>query len=143
MAAQTLFLFQIHLPALGISVKVKRVQKKRMEGKDANALSTTRPKTKTTQELAIEGQKHLEVTIQSGFQILSSMNDELCNPLVWPTTNGIVVNLCDSSSSENTHHGDPSGGVVDKARFRYNNSVSSLRAVLTVIDKVNTQNPFL
>ncbi|KAJ8772290.1 hypothetical protein K2173_027467 [Erythroxylum novogranatense] len=41
---------------------------------------------RTTQELAMEGQKHLEETIQAAFQILSSMNDELCNPSLWSTT---------------------------------------------------------
>lgn len=46
--------------------------------------STTLPK--TTQELAIEGQKHLEETIQAAYQILSSMNDELCNPTLWSTS---------------------------------------------------------
>ncbi|BFG17568.1 hypothetical protein CerSpe_038420 [Prunus speciosa] len=94
-----------------------------MEEKD-----TTSPK--TTQELAMEGQKHLEETIEAAFQILSSMNDELCNPTLWSTTSSFSaatniangpaphsngpaphsngVNNGDSSSSENTyaHHGD-------------------------------------
>ncbi|KAL6212722.1 hypothetical protein ACLB2K_017940 [Fragaria x ananassa] len=117
-----------------------------MEESEANA-SATNPK--TTQELAVEGQKHLEETIQSAFQILSSMNDELCNPLLWPTDssaagnghsslpNGVVVHS-DSSSSENTNtqnHGDSSGagGALEEARFRYKNSVTALRAVLAAI----------
>ncbi|KAK4422374.1 protein RRC1 [Sesamum alatum] len=41
---------------------------------------------KTTQELAIEGHKHLEETVESAFLILSAMNDELCNPNLWSTT---------------------------------------------------------
>ncbi|XP_057810403.1 mediator of RNA polymerase II transcription subunit 30-like isoform X2 [Salvia miltiorrhiza] len=41
---------------------------------------------KTTQELAVEGQKHLEETIQSAFLILSAMNDELCNAALWSNT---------------------------------------------------------
>ena len=40
----------------------------------------------TTQELAIEGQKHLEETIEAAFQIPSSMNDEHCNPSLWSIT---------------------------------------------------------
>ncbi|KAL6207609.1 hypothetical protein ACLB2K_018566 [Fragaria x ananassa] len=116
-----------------------------MEENEANA-SATNPK--TTQELAVEGQKHLEETIQSAFQILSSMNDELCNPLLWPTdssavgnghsslSNGVVHS--DSSSSENTNaqnHGDSSGagGALEEARFRYKNSVTAVRAVLAAI----------
>ncbi|KAK9946863.1 hypothetical protein M0R45_012306 [Rubus argutus] len=124
-----------------------------MEDKDANA-SSTNPK--TTQELAIEGQKHLEETIESAFQILSSMNDELCNPLLWstsPSLSAVTANgpsshsngvaLSDSSSSENTGtqpHGDPSGaggpgagGALEDARMRYKNSVASLRNVLVAI----------
>ncbi|KAJ9140155.1 hypothetical protein P3X46_030835 [Hevea brasiliensis] len=50
---------------------------------DSVMTSITLPK--TTQELAIEGQKHLEETIQAAYQILSSMNDELCNPTLWST----------------------------------------------------------
>lgn len=38
---------------------------------------------KTIQELAVEGQKHLEDTIEAAHQILSAMNDELCNPSLW------------------------------------------------------------
>ncbi|XP_062023638.1 mediator of RNA polymerase II transcription subunit 30 [Rosa rugosa] len=127
-----------------------------MEENEANA-SPSNPK--TTQELAVEGQKHLEETIESAFQILSSMNDELCNPLLWSTnssaaaaaattanghsslSNGVVHS--DSSSSDNTNtqnHGDSSGGggpgnggALEEARFRYKNSVTALRAVLAEI----------
>ncbi|PHU08810.1 hypothetical protein BC332_20670 [Capsicum chinense] len=42
---------------------------------------------KTIQELAVEGQKHLEDTIEAAHQILSAMNDELCNPSLWSTPN--------------------------------------------------------
>ncbi|PON95765.1 Mediator of RNA polymerase II transcription subunit [Trema orientale] len=103
-----------------------------MEEKAVNALTVTNPK--TTQELAMEGQKHLEDTIEAAFKILSSMNDELCNPALWSTTssssspppppppssatpaanglsNGGVVNG-DASSSDNAsahHHGELGG----------------------------------
>ncbi|XP_065873009.1 mediator of RNA polymerase II transcription subunit 30 isoform X2 [Euphorbia lathyris] len=88
---------------------------------------------KTTQELAMEGQKHLEETIQAAYQILSSMNDELCNPALWSTTtttssssthiaattspsngpsplsqNGLVGN--GDTPSDSTHHLDGGGG---------------------------------
>lgn len=42
---------------------------------------------KTIQELAVEGQKHLVDTIEAAHQILSAMNDELCNPSLWSTPN--------------------------------------------------------
>ncbi|KAG8381940.1 hypothetical protein BUALT_Bualt05G0024900 [Buddleja alternifolia] len=56
-----------------------------MEEKSSSPTSSNYT-TKTTQELAIEGQKHLEETIEAAFLILSAMNDELCNPNLWSTT---------------------------------------------------------
>ncbi|XP_050221279.1 mediator of RNA polymerase II transcription subunit 30 [Mercurialis annua] len=115
---------------------------------------TSSPLSKTTQELAMEGQKHLEETIQAAYQILSSMNDELCNPTLWSTTtpntatspvpsqNGIVNG--DSASDASIHHFDGTtntggagvgtgNGALDEARFRYKNSVAALREVLAAI----------
>lgn len=102
----------------------------------------------STQELAAEGLKHLEETIEAAFQILSSMNDELCNPSLWspnPSTNsgitpsgpslsnGVAVTNGDATS-DGGHHSDIGGsGALDDARFRYKNSVASLRAVLAAI----------
>ncbi|KDP22607.1 hypothetical protein JCGZ_26438 [Jatropha curcas] len=111
---------------------------------------------KTTQELALEGQKHLEETIQAAYQILSSMNDELCNPNLWSTTssgNSSTVNTNTTSpitaatngdvASDGGHHLDSGGaggvgvgtcnGALDEARFRYKNSVAALREVLAAI----------
>lgn len=105
----------------------------------------------------MEGQKYLEETIEAAFQILSSMNDELCNPALWTTTassnatgpnvamtNGppLVSSNGDISSSDGaSHHLDMGGGggggsgnsALDEARLRYKNSVASLRAVLAAI----------
>ena len=47
----------------------------------------------------MEGQKHLEDTIESAFQILSSMNDELCNPALWSTTTTAAAATSSSSPS--------------------------------------------
>lgn len=106
----------------------------------------------------MEGQKHLEDTIESAFHILSSMNDELCNPALWsssapssaaaaapsaaPASNGPLL-LNGDSSSDSSHHldfagpggggGGGGGGALDEARLRYKSSVASLRAVLTAI----------
>ncbi|KAE8725069.1 Mediator of RNA polymerase II transcription subunit 30 [Hibiscus syriacus] len=119
--------------------------------------STTTPtnsSNKTTQELASEGLKHLEETIEAAFQILSSMNDELCNPALWSTTpttsaaaangpslsNGAVLGNGDSSSDgSGGHHSETGGaggsgnGALDEARLMYKNSVAALRTVLTAI----------
>ena len=128
--------------------------------------ATTTPtniSTKSTQELAAEGLKHLEETIEAAFQILSSMNDELCNPALWSTTpstnpstvsstttniiapngpsslsNGSVLGNGDSAA-DGSHHlemggiGGSGNGALDEARLRYNNSFASLRAVLNAI----------
>lgn len=107
---------------------------------ETSGVSNAATTSKTTQELAKEGQKHLEETIEAAFQILSSMNDELCNPTLWSTTttstsNGVVH--ADSTSDANNHHLDSSGGsgnsALDEARHRYKTSVAALRAVLTAI----------
>ncbi|KAI3777670.1 hypothetical protein L1987_47471 [Smallanthus sonchifolius] len=105
--------------------------------------STTITNQKSTQELAIEGQKHLEDTIESAFQILSSLNDELCNPNLWSTSsprpnanhsNGHHgVTNDDATSSDATHQFDMGGGALDEARLRYKSSVAALRSVLTAI----------
>ncbi|KAK9066399.1 hypothetical protein SSX86_013721 [Deinandra increscens subsp. villosa] len=108
------------------------------------ATSTTQ---KSTQELAMEGQKYLEDTIESAFQILSSMNDELCNPNLWsassPPTNFSsgnghhappnAVSNGDATSSDTTHQFETGGGALDEARLRYKSSVAALRSVLIAL----------
>ncbi|CAL9244717.1 unnamed protein product [Arabidopsis halleri] len=108
--------------------------------------------TMTTQELAMEGEKHLEETIEAAFQIISAMNDELCNPSLWSTSanassaatatgsNGSALVSVDAAAIDGTSHHSESGGgggsgnsVLDEASLRYKNSVTSLRAVLAAI----------
>ncbi|XP_068666421.1 mediator of RNA polymerase II transcription subunit 30-like isoform X2 [Aristolochia californica] len=84
---------------------------------------------KTTQELAAKGQKHLEDTVEAAFQILSSMNDELCNPALWSashSSNG-------GDAPDSSHHLEMGGGALDEARLRYKSAVGSLRSVLAAI----------
>lgn len=117
---------------------------------------------KTIQELAVEGQKHLEDTIEAAHQILSAMNDELCNPSLWSTpntatsaaaasaggvagasavlsngqqhhSNGDISSDTSSSSSASAQHLDIGGGALDESRMRYKSSIASLRSVLTAI----------
>ncbi|KAJ8772438.1 hypothetical protein K2173_027615 [Erythroxylum novogranatense] len=98
---------------------------------------------RTTQELAMEGQKHLEETIQAAFQILSSMNDELCNPSLWSTTTTTSSSSNADAVLDSAHHldggatagvgGGTGNGALDEARFRYKNSVAALREVLSAI----------
>ncbi|GMH01144.1 hypothetical protein Nepgr_002983 [Nepenthes gracilis] len=116
---------------------------------------------KTTKELAMEGQKYLEETIESAFHILSAMNDELCNPSLWPTiaataatttttttTPSVSSSLASTAGNNPVVHGDAvngdvssdsshtfemGGGALDEARLRYKTSVAALRAVLNAI----------
>ncbi|KAG0457962.1 hypothetical protein HPP92_023119 [Vanilla planifolia] len=106
---------------------------------------------KSTQELGVEGQRHLEETINAAFQILSSMNEELCNPFLWATPSTPAggapaypqLNTPGDISSEISIHqpdaggsgggGGAGGGALDEARLRYKSAVASLRAVLAAI----------
>ncbi|PIN11906.1 hypothetical protein CDL12_15490 [Handroanthus impetiginosus] len=63
--------------------------------------------TKTIQELAIEGQKHLEETIEAAFLILSAMNDELCNPSLWSTTSSTAGPPSSTTAANNNLGGGP------------------------------------
>lgn len=110
----------------------------------------------TTKELAMEGEKHLEETIEAAFQIISAMNDELCNPSLWSTSsatassttgsnNGSALVSADAAGIDGAANHSESGGggggggggsgnsALDEASLRYKNSVTSLRAVLTAI----------
>ncbi|XP_021752114.1 mediator of RNA polymerase II transcription subunit 30-like [Chenopodium quinoa] len=112
---------------------------------------------KSAKELAAEGQKHLEETVEAAFQILSAMNDELCNPTLWSTTTSSPVAIPDTSTAatitanghsegsngdvslDSAHHFDMGGGALEEARLRYKSSVASLRAVLNALPQGNKE----
>lgn len=106
----------------------------------------------------MEGEKHLEETIEAAFQIISAMNDELCNPSLWSTSsatasstttgsnNGSALVSADAAGIDGAANHSESGGgggggagggsgnsALDEASLRYKNSVTSLRAVLAAI----------
>ncbi|KAF5199941.1 Mediator of rna polymerase ii transcription subunit [Thalictrum thalictroides] len=99
----------------------------------------------STQQLAVEGRKHLEETIEAAYQILNSMNEELCNPSLWSssatattttTVATMISNAIDAtsdSSSEMGGTGTGRGGAPDEARLHYKSAIASLRTVLTAI----------
>ncbi|CAN0878026.1 Mediator of RNA polymerase II transcription subunit 30 [Linum grandiflorum] len=114
---------------------------------------------KTTQDLAMEGQKHLEDTIQAAHQILSSMNDELCNPALWSTSSaGSALDstpptpLTAAAAAAATASNDGGGiipagggicnGALDEARFKYKSAVAALRDVLATIPNSQKAKPF-
>ncbi|KAH7670252.1 hypothetical protein IHE45_10G013500 [Dioscorea alata] len=99
---------------------------------------------RSRQELGVDGQRHLEETIAAAFQILSSMNDELCNPALWsatPASAGASSGDVSTDSSQPpeigsggaTGGGAGGGGALEEARLRYKSAVSALRAVLAAI----------
>jgi mannose/cellobiose epimerase-like protein (N-acyl-D-glucosamine 2-epimerase family) len=103
------------------------------------------------QELAAEGQRHLEETIAAAFQILASMNDELCNPALWssaaagsqgqhPTHHSAAtppLHYADSDAADPSRGGagpaPGSGGSLDEARHRYKSAVAALRASIAAV----------
>ncbi|KAM0934877.1 putative mediator of RNA polymerase II transcription subunit 30 [Dioscorea sansibarensis] len=99
---------------------------------------------RSRQELGVDGQRHLEETIAAAFQILSSMNDELCNPALWSATPASAAASSGDVSTDSSHAseigsggatggGAGGGGALEEARLRYKSAVSSLRSVLTAI----------
>ncbi|EOY22499.1 Uncharacterized protein TCM_014655 isoform 3 [Theobroma cacao] len=136
-----------------------------MEENPLNATTPTSSNTKTTQELAAEGLKHLEETIEAAFQILSSMNDELCNPALWSTIpsssnsttasstttantaapNGPSSLSNGDSASDGGHHlemggiGGSGNGALDEARLRQRHLKRvQLQAVLQMKQKLTS-----
>uniref|UniRef100_A0A0D9W486 Mediator of RNA polymerase II transcription subunit 30 n=1 Tax=Leersia perrieri TaxID=77586 RepID=A0A0D9W486_9ORYZ len=111
------------------------------------------------QEMAAEGQRHLEETIAAAFQILSSMNDELCNPALWSSSSSSpaaagggglqhhgnhphhpppLLQSGDSDASDGAGGGPGggapgSGGSLDEARHRYKVAVAALRASIAAV----------
>ncbi|MQL81496.1 hypothetical protein Taro_013957 [Colocasia esculenta] len=100
---------------------------------------------KSKQELGLVGQRYLEETIAAAFQILASMNDELCNPSLWaaPPAGAPHVAVAANGDVPPEHAGHLSecgpgglgggGGALDDARLRYKSAISSLRSVIAAI----------
>ncbi|KAJ3697273.1 hypothetical protein LUZ61_000978 [Rhynchospora tenuis] len=119
---------------------------------------------KTKQELAREAQIHLEETISAAYLILSSMNDELCDAALWPSSTASVGSNAPNHHSlhhaaphsaphggdlSDTNHpsefssggggGGSTGGSLDQARHRYKTAVTSLRASINSLCAVSSQ----
>eukprot|EP00250_Pteridium_aquilinum_P035526 c9586_g1_i1 orf=591-1220(-) len=56
---------------------------------EALAVSPAAPK--SLQELAMEGQKALEATVEAAHETLASMNEVLCNPALWSTSSSSIA----------------------------------------------------
>ncbi|KAF6164925.1 hypothetical protein GIB67_021421 [Kingdonia uniflora] len=87
---------------------------------------------KSTSDFAVEGLKCLEDTIGAAFKILSSMNDELCNPNLWSSTTTTTSSTSNGINGSDDHHSE-GGGAIEVARLRYKSTVASLRSVLVAI----------
>ncbi|RLN42887.1 uncharacterized protein C2845_PM01G47440 [Panicum miliaceum] len=106
------------------------------------------------QKLAAEGQRHLEETIAAAFQILVSMNDELCNAGLWSSSSVSAAAAAAATATAGPQHqhsatpppphsadsdaadagGAPDpGGSLDEARHRYKSAVAALRASIAAV----------
>jgi hypothetical protein len=105
------------------------------------------------QELAAQGQRHLEETIAAAFQILVSMNDELCNAGLWSSSSVSAAAAAAAAAGPQHQHsatppppphsadsdaadagGAPApGGSLDEARHRYKSAVAALRASIAAV----------
>jgi hypothetical protein len=104
------------------------------------------------QELAAEGQRHLEETIAAAFQILVSMNDELCNAGLWSSISVSAAAAAAAAAGPQHQHsatpppphsadsdaadagGAPGpGGSLDEARHRYKSAVTALRTSIAAV----------
>jgi len=102
-------------------------------------------------EMAVEGQRHLEETIAAAFQILVSMNDELCNAGLW-SSSSFSAAAAAAAGSQHQHSATPPppphsadsdaadaggapgpGGSLDEARHRYKSAVAALRASISAV----------
>ena len=102
------------------------------------------------QELAAEGQRHLEETIAAAFQILVSMNDELCNAGLW-SSSSVSAAAAAAAGPQHQYSATPPpphsadsdaadaggapapGGSLDEARHRYKSAVAALRASIAAV----------
>eukprot|EP00252_Welwitschia_mirabilis_P000793 TRINITY_DN10767_c0_g1_i2.p1 TRINITY_DN10767_c0_g1~~TRINITY_DN10767_c0_g1_i2.p1 ORF type:complete len:183 (-),score=29.58 TRINITY_DN10767_c0_g1_i2:559-1050(-) len=96
---------------------------------------------KSVEELAMEGQKHLEATVEAAHQILGSMNDELCNPALWVPPNANANANGDSSKDHDLNLSGAGGGALEEARLRYKSAVTSLRSVISSISMSQQTKP--
>lgn len=104
------------------------------------------------QDLAAEGQRHLEETIAAAFQILVSMNEELCNAGLWSSSSVSAAAAAVAAAGSQHHHSatppppHPAdsdaadagsapgpGGSLDEARHRYKSAVLALRASIAAV----------
>ncbi|KAL2517488.1 Mediator of RNA polymerase II transcription subunit 30 [Abeliophyllum distichum] len=76
---------------------------------------------KTPQELAIDGQKHLEETIEAAFLILSAMNDELCNPNLWSTTTSATTTSPNTTAATTANTTNVNGGPTSMGIGQHSN----------------------
>jgi len=102
------------------------------------------------QELAAQGQRHLEETIAAAFQILVSMNDELCNAGLW-SSSSVSAAAAAAAGPQHQYSATPPpphsadsdaadagsvpgpGGSLDEARHRYKSAVAALRASIAAM----------
>ncbi|KAL2636176.1 hypothetical protein R1flu_007655 [Riccia fluitans] len=94
-------------------------------------VSTERERGESLQDDALEGQRHLEGTVQAAHEILASLNEVLCNPLLWTQP---VPDASNGSKPGGTSPQQEQGWLaLETGRLRYKATTAALRASINNI----------
>ncbi|XP_040376243.1 mediator of RNA polymerase II transcription subunit 30-like [Oryza brachyantha] len=98
------------------------------------------------QELAGEGQRHLEEAIAAAFQILTSIDHELSDPALWSSSqhqqqqqDPPAAAGSDAAPGGGRGASPSHGGSLDEARHSYKTAVAALRASITAVSSCRAQ----
>lgn len=101
----------------------------KMSDQMALVVSMERERGDSLQEQAIEGQRHLEATVDAAHDILESLNEVLCNPGLWTQPVPDIVSKPGGVPMQQ----EQSWLSLDAGRLRYKSTTSALRASINNI----------
>lgn len=136
-----------------------------MEGEASQQAPAQQPQppqpSRSTQELAVDGQKQLEAVVEAAHDILLTLNRALCSPSFWvaPSSQPALAQEINANANANANaaSGGSDGGLgvgdgaaagkekgaddgeglaaLDATRVRYKNATAALRATVAAIVK--------
>jgi len=134
-----------------------------MEGEASQQAPAQQPQppqpSRSTQELAEDGQKQLEAVVEAAHDILLTLNRALCSPSFWvaPSSQPALAQEINPNANANAASGGSDGGLglgdgaaagkekgaddgeglaaLDATRVRYKNATAALRATVAAIVK--------
>lgn len=131
-----------------------------MEGEASEQAPAQQPQppqpSRSTQELAEDGQKQLEAVVEAAHDILLTFNRALCSPSFWvaPSSQPALAQESNANANANAASGGSDGlgdgaaagkekgaddgeglAALDATRFRYKNATAALRATVAAIVK--------